>query len=942
MDSGLDPFADLVPEKALNHVRVAGKFQPRGKLRPGKATSTSLPSNVKEKSRSSLQTPLGMTVDTVDDRLKSTAGFSVASSTLIEKEEILGNNRENTKREPVNSSTQVVARIEDPDSSDALSLKVNEDSGLLVTADSLQPDLHSLDVHVPNSTAIEDNRSKESTSLSLATSSVANEPRNDNHGLCLDELDSIDAMNWENGASDVNSGWSSRFMKSTEDVGSLGLELDPIGDALFLPAVDNARVGGKFKPKAKVQPRKGASEAIVMPISSGRIATIVSANLSAEFVEVGGGELTNSVDSSLTTTENLVTGEPLRNDDYTNSGVISSDTHSGFEKPIGENADIFLGLEYIHDFVTQRPNNIEIPLPTSNDEETEQQCRFPTQNSGNSSILRACNTAVLDSVTCNESVVQADDGGLQSEESGPFFNVERPDFLPDSTNVFESCSRKLQPKPKVLNGKEKPTVTDVPQGAVGSVAPPTETQFITSETAYGNEGLIPTFPSDEVLDYSSMSFSNFISPDATTPELPMNEEHINVAEASQSSDANILYQEDGYGVPVNESSKSKKQKPSAVSHPPHKSKQFSLAGDGKEGDKSTRRPRKRTAGPQFVEEPEDETHNNGSFPSETPSTSIADDDNDYDYRVDEDDDEDRSKVTSQKKKATKKSQKPAVKNQNPGRRRKRDNDAQEHSTQVPQKKFSHSTRRKNRLKDLLSIPEDEVDFQRLPFKDIILLAGYKESLAVKEAKASKNASTDQRSNNSAHGEESLNEEDAVASEQDGGYAEDQSNKLFNHNSFMDKTPKSRWSKQDTELFYEGIRQFGTDLSMIQQLFPGKTRHQMKLKYKKEERQHPLLLSEALGSRAKDNSYFEKVIEQLQLVFTSGENESNKDGSAGASDEEAELNHETHEDTAKTERGDEDIIDEDNVGNGGGIDCPKYDGDEDEDDMDIWNSYQSVY
>ncbi|XP_065878269.1 uncharacterized protein [Euphorbia lathyris] len=760
----------------------------------------------------------------------------------------------------------------------------------------------------------------------------------------------MDAMNWENGASDGNSGWSSRLMKSTEDVGSLGLELDPIADALFLPAVDNARVGGKFKPKTKVQPRKGASEAIVMPISSGRmeqpatVATIVSANLSAEFVEVGGGELTNTVDSSLTTSENLVTREPLRNDDYTNSGVISSDTHSGFEKPIGENADIFLGLEYIHDFVSQSPSNIEIPLPTSNDEETERQCRFPTQNSGNSSILKACNTAVLDSVTCNESVVQADDGGLQPEESGPFFNVERPDFLPDSTNVYESCSRKFQPKPKVLNGKEKPTVTDVPQDAVGSVAPPTETPFITSETVYGNEGLISTFPSDEVLDYSSMSFSNFIPPDATTAEVPMNEEHINVAEASQSSDANILYQEDGYGVPANESSRSKKRKPSTVSHPPHKSKQFSLAGDGNEGDKPTRRLRKRTAGPQFVEEPEDETHNNGSFPSETPSTSIADDDNDYDYRVDEDDDEDedRSKITSQKKKATKKSQKPAAKTQNPGRRRKRDNDAQEHSTQVPQKKFSHSTRRKNRLKDLLSIPEDEVDFQRLPFKDIILLAGYKESLAVKEAKASKNASTDQRSNNSAHGEESLNEEDAGASEQDGGYAEDQSNKLFNHNSFMDKTPKSRWSKQDTELFYEGIRQFGTDLSMIQQLFPGKTRHQMKLKYKKEERQHPLRLSEALGSRAKDNSYFEKVIEQLQLV--PGENESNKDGSAGASDEEAELNPETHEDTAKTERGDEDIIDEDNVGNGGGVECPKYDGDgdEDEDDMDIWSSYQSVY
>ncbi|XP_043811638.1 uncharacterized protein LOC110612905 isoform X4 [Manihot esculenta] len=52
----------------------------------------------------------------------------------------------------------------------------------------------------------------------------------------------------------------------------------------------------------------------------------------------------------------------------------------------------------------------------------------------------------------------------------------------------------------------------------------------------------------------------------------------------------------------------------------------------------------------------------------------------------------------------------------------------------------------------------------------------------------------------------------------------------------------------TQLFYEGIQQFGTDLSMIQQLFPGQTRHQIKLKFK--ETQHALRLSEALSSRTK--------------------------------------------------------------------------------------------
>ncbi|KAI8023210.1 hypothetical protein LOK49_LG03G03468 [Camellia lanceoleosa] len=44
--------------------------------------------------------------------------------------------------------------------------------------------------------------------------------------------------------------------------------------------------------------------------------------------------------------------------------------------------------------------------------------------------------------------------------------------------------------------------------------------------------------------------------------------------------------------------------------------------------------------------------------------------------------------------------------------------------------------------------------------------------------------------------------------------------------------------------------FGTDISMIQLLFPGCTRNQVKLKYKKEECQQPLRLQEALTNRAK--------------------------------------------------------------------------------------------
>ncbi|EPS70590.1 hypothetical protein M569_04171, partial [Genlisea aurea] len=88
---------------------------------------------------------------------------------------------------------------------------------------------------------------------------------------------------------------------------------------------------------------------------------------------------------------------------------------------------------------------------------------------------------------------------------------------------------------------------------------------------------------------------------------------------------------------------------------------------------------------------------------------------------------------------------------------------------------------------------------------------------------------------------------------------------FNYQTYMDKPRPIRWSKQDTETFYEAIRQFGTDLSLIQQLFPGLTRQQIKLKYKKEERQHPFRLHEAVTNRPKDHSHFKMVIERLQQI-----------------------------------------------------------------------------
>ncbi|OEL15713.1 hypothetical protein BAE44_0023269 [Dichanthelium oligosanthes] len=49
---------------------------------------------------------------------------------------------------------------------------------------------------------------------------------------------------------------------------------------------------------------------------------------------------------------------------------------------------------------------------------------------------------------------------------------------------------------------------------------------------------------------------------------------------------------------------------------------------------------------------------------------------------------------------------------------------------------------------------------------------------------------------------------------------------LNYHSHMNKQTRAKWSKSDTDLFYKGLRQFGSDFAVIEQLIPGKTHHQI--------------------------------------------------------------------------------------------------------------------
>lgn len=73
-------------------------------------------------------------------------------------------------------------------------------------------------------------------------------------------------------------------------------------------------------------------------------------------------------------------------------------------------------------------------------------------------------------------------------------------------------------------------------------------------------------------------------------------------------------------------------------------------------------------------------------------------------------------------------------------------------------------------------------------------------------------------------------------------------RLITSSSFMN-TSKLRgpniWNDQETELFYRGLRMFGSDFEMISKMFPGKQRRHVKLKFNREERHNPKRIDAAL-------------------------------------------------------------------------------------------------
>ena len=65
-----------------------------------------------------------------------------------------------------------------------------------------------------------------------------------------------------------------------------------------------------------------------------------------------------------------------------------------------------------------------------------------------------------------------------------------------------------------------------------------------------------------------------------------------------------------------------------------------------------------------------------------------------------------------------------------------------------------------------------------------------------------------------------------------------------------RTVPTRWSAKETRAFYDALRQCGTDFGLVQMFCVGRTRMQLKRKFKVESRKNPRLVDMALDPKCK--------------------------------------------------------------------------------------------
>lgn len=88
----------------------------------------------------------------------------------------------------------------------------------------------------------------------------------------------------------------------------------------------------------------------------------------------------------------------------------------------------------------------------------------------------------------------------------------------------------------------------------------------------------------------------------------------------------------------------------------------------------------------------------------------------------------------------------------------------------------------------------------------------------------------------------------------------------NSRSYSKHSCTPRWDPLSTDIFYNGLSQWGTDFDMISRMFPSRTRKQIKNKYTLEERRNPSLITKALTTKVPVN--MEEYAKASEISFRS--------------------------------------------------------------------------
>jgi len=86
------------------------------------------------------------------------------------------------------------------------------------------------------------------------------------------------------------------------------------------------------------------------------------------------------------------------------------------------------------------------------------------------------------------------------------------------------------------------------------------------------------------------------------------------------------------------------------------------------------------------------------------------------------------------------------------------------------------------------------------------------------------------------------------------------NAYVNSMTYMKREKSRRWSRPETDLFFEAVQQCGTDFMTMEHLLPGRSRKQIKLKFNREERDNPTRLANAMYDRL---PFDDKILKKLE-------------------------------------------------------------------------------